>query len=253
MNLKITKQNYLLILACCSCTSCSTFTPTIDHCNNLYSQQQYAKYVDNCSSVAMNDSASMYKLYQIHKTGVAGSVDLITANALLKQSATLGYPPAMKDTCSGYYTGSIGLQDYERAIYWCEKSYQRGDNGALSYLANIYYKQRNYDNALFYFLKMPNKSPQTEYIIGQIYLKKDKSPENAYYWIRKAYNDKNNDAKIFANAQNSKYGKCNMEDVYFKSSISYSEAQQVCKDINNDKLTTSTAVIHTKKFFRTIW
>lgn len=201
----------------------------------------------------MNDAASQYKLYQIYKTGAGGSIDLVKANYFLLQSAILGYPLAMQDTCAGYYTGSIGIQSYERALHWCVKSYQRGNNNVITYLANIYYKQSNYNIALLYFLKMPTKSSQTEYVIGQIYLKTDQTPENAYYWIRKAYNDKNIDAKAFANSQNSKYEKCNIEDVYFRSSLSYREALQVCKDINNDKLTTSTAVIHTKKFFRTIF
>lgn len=201
----------------------------------------------------MNDAASQYKLYQIYKSGVSSSIDLPKANYFLQQSASLGYPQAMQDTCAGYYTGSIGLQNYERAVYWCNKSYQRGNNQAISYLANIYYKQGQYSKSLEYFLLVDNKSSQTEYIIGSIYLKLEKSPNNGYFWIRKAYDRKNNDAKKFVQSLSGKYGKCSIEDAYFKSSLSYKEALAVCSDINQGNITPKTAVIHTKQFFRTIF
>ncbi len=240
----------VLIIALC-CTSCSTFTTTLDDCNNFYNRQEYAKYVDKCSGLAMGDAASQYHLYQIYKTGVSGSIDLPKANYFLQQSAILGYVPAMMDACNGYYTGSIGLQNDERALYWCNKAYQRGMTDAISYLANIYYNQKQYSLSLNYFLKLSNKSPQAEYTIGTLYLKTENNPKNGWIWIRKAYNHKNNDARIFVSKLNSEYGKCSIEDVYFSSSLSYSEAMQICKDVNDGKLTSGTAIMQAKKFFRT--
>lgn len=253
MIIKISFNSMMMHILILSCASCSVFTPTLDNCNRLYNQGRYSDYIDKCSSIGMGDAVSQYQLYQIYKNGLGGGIDLIKSNYFLQQSASLGYIPAMMETCKGYYTGSIGLQDYERALWWCNKAYQRGMTEANSYLANLYYKQKQYSVALSYFLKQENKSPQGEYIIGILYLQTNKSPENGWSWIRKAYKHKNSDAKLFVSKLNKNYGKCSIEDVYFGSSLSYTEAIKVCHDVNKGNFSAAVAIMHTKRFLRSVF
>jgi TPR repeat protein len=232
-------------------SACSSFTPTVDNCNNLFYQRQYELYTDKCSTLGASDAGTQYRLYQIYKSGVGGTIDLPKSNYYLAQAASAGYPKAMLATCSGYYTGAAGVQSDERVIFWCTRAYERGMNGALTYLANTYYKQANYSQALKYFLLQSDKSSQTEYIIGLSYLKTEKTVNNGYEWIKKAFNHNNADAKTYVKNLSGKYGKCSIEDAYFRSDLSYQEALEVCKDVNDGNLTAATAILHTKKFFRT--
>ncbi len=73
--------------------SCTTFTPTLDSYNNLYYENNYSMYTNNCSLVAVDDAASQYELFTIYKNGLSGQVALPKANHYLR-AKEINYKPS---------------------------------------------------------------------------------------------------------------------------------------------------------------
>ncbi|MEN9946992.1 MAG: hypothetical protein RLZZ293_1378 [Pseudomonadota bacterium] len=236
----------------CSYLSACASLPDRDECNSLYQNQKFTSYVKQCAS--LHDAQTDYQLYTIYRDGNSGSVNLPVASYYLQQAAQKGYVPASYSICQAYVTGELDFPvNSDRAIYWCNTAIGHGYNDANRWLGTYYYNYSQYKTAIKYLRKVTKEAdPQAMYLLANSYLILHNKVQG-FTWMKVAYQQNSPQAQQFVAQLDGKYGKCNIEDVYFKSSLSYSEAMQTCADLNAGKINTETVIMRVKKAVRSIF
>ena len=162
------------------------------------------------SRAAMGDEKALYDLGLHTACGSKDEpADFVKAGDYFRQSAALGYAPAMSRIGDLYYNGDGLVQDDELALQWYEKAARQDFHMAMMQAGRMYYlgrgTEQNFARAmeLFYavatvrenfFMVWRYNSLARQYV-GQMYERGEGVPqdmEEALHWYRLAAEDERN-------------------------------------------------------------
>ena len=162
------------------------------------------------SRAAMGDEKALYDLGLHMACGSKDKpADLVKAGGYFRQSAALGYAPAMSRIGDLYYNGDGLVQDDELALQWYEKAVRQDFHMAMMQAGRMYYLGRgtrqDFCRAmdLFYavatvrenFFMVRRYNSLARQYVGQMYERGEGVPqdmEEALHWYRLATEDERN-------------------------------------------------------------
>lgn len=125
--------------------------------------------------------------------GIGQEKNLIRAQALLIQSAQMGYLKAIKQLGDWYVTDKLPNKEYDKAVFWYQKGFELGDPQSTDQLAKCYERgigtAKDIDKAIYLFEKAyQGGNAGSCFSLARIYEKGDyvdMDLELAISWYRK--------------------------------------------------------------------
>ena len=227
------------------------FVTTLDDCNSLYKSQKYREYIDSCADYAKEDLATKWNFSQIYALGAAGLKNPQLAAFYAEDPAKAGVVEAISALCNDYTHGIGVKQDYERSVWWCLKGANQGDYYSMLQGGYLYEyglgTAKNSNKAISFYLNVANHdnayTSRAQHDLSRVYFSLGAANyPDAYYWLKKAYLQKNPDAITQIEIMQNKITQCDFKNIYFDSDLSYADALNAC---NGGNLTTTNATSNT--------
>ena len=152
-------------------------------------------------------SNSQFHLGHVYKYKVSSKENLQKAFFLFEKVANQGDARGQNEIASMYLNGSVVKQDYEKAVYWYEKSAKQGNQysqTAQYYLGILYSKgkgvKQDYEKAVYWYEKSAKQGNEyAQYNLACLYNNGDgvkQDLQKAKEWYEKAANQGNAEAQL---------------------------------------------------------
>ena len=234
----------LIPLITTRCSSLQRLSNGPEDCQTMFEFGEYYKYVDYCSTYADDDLTTQWNLATIYRSNTSGLQNLQRSSFYTQMAAANGLPEAVTQLCNDYKTGTGGVRhDDGRAFWWCAKAADQGDDDAKLFIAHQYKygigTSKNLVEALNIYKHFAEQGDEaSEYELATIYL--TQKPQNlpyGFYWLKKAYAQKYDDAVSYVDSLSSENQDCDLHSIYFDNeNANYKEANQKCGKIKHQHL-----------------